>query len=77
MMAFISAPVYYRAEDVGIGAAVVAERKLRDTERQIFCTAERADELPPADANCHFPRPQWDHAQCNVGHDITAQSAGL
>jgi len=35
------------------------------------CSAERTNELPPSDADCHLPRPRWDHARCNMGKDIT------
>ena len=34
-----------------------------DTHRR---TAERGYELPPSDAYCHLPRPQWDHVSCDM-----------
>ena len=40
----VSASCYRRGEDVGMGAVVVAELKLRDVQRRILCAdfAERA-----------------------------------
>ena len=40
-------------------------------------SAERGYELPPANADCHLIHPQWDHAGCNTGKNITHQPAGL
>jgi hypothetical protein len=34
----VLAAAYHRTEDVRIGAVVVPELKLRDVQRQIFCT---------------------------------------
>jgi hypothetical protein len=39
--------------------------------------AKRGYELPPSDADCHLPRPLSDRARCNMGKNITLQSAGL
>jgi hypothetical protein len=39
--------------------------------------AERRDELPSSDADCHSPRPLWGHARSNEGKNITPQNGGL
>jgi hypothetical protein len=41
------------------------------------CTTERANELPPSDAECHLPRPQRDQATAILGryHALTSRSA--
>jgi hypothetical protein len=39
--------------------------------------AERGNELPSTDVDCHSPRPDLHHACCNVGDGSTPQSAGL
>ena len=42
-------------------------------ERPCGCrTAERGYELPPSDAACHSPRPERDHARCNMGEEYHA-----
>jgi hypothetical protein len=46
-------------------------------ERPHRRTADPDDELSLSDADCHLPRPQLDHARCNVAKNIMPQSAGL
>jgi hypothetical protein len=53
---------------------LLPSRRKRPSNRS---TAERRYELPSSDADCHSPRPQWDHARCYKGKIITLQSAGL
>jgi hypothetical protein len=40
-------------------------------------TAERGNELPSADAHCHFPRPNGIMPRGDMDKNITPQSAGL
>ena len=58
------ASVYHRTKDVRIGAVIIAERKLRDVEREIFGAdfVERADHAAFEDRPKAFNRVRVDRA---------------
>jgi hypothetical protein len=55
-------------------------RRLLRARRERPCDSRAADrgyELPPSNVDGHLTHFHWDHACCNLGKNITPQSAGL
>jgi len=51
--------------------------RARDKRPRDRCSAQGSYKFSPSDADCHSPRARCDHDRCDLGKNITYQSAGL